>query len=198
MSPESGGSVPAGVLPGRRSTQAALSGHVSSLLNHQSRFFTHHPRLPAPRPAPSLAHLAKVPEGCRASFTELHDQRDGAQQDAWGQGGAVNGGPGHGTVCVCAPPLSREWVFLICFSRHFRARPEVDGGGPCALTMMALTEQFGTRREEDVGEFGILPDHVHGGQNSLQKSRASDRVTKLDSTVLPQGRLGIPSGEANV
>lgn len=131
LSPESGGSVPAGVLPGRRSAQAALSGHASSLLNHQSRFFTHHPRLPAPRPAPSLAHLAKVPEGCRASFTELHDQRDGAQQDAWGQGGAVNGGPGHGTDCVCAPPLSREWVFLICFSRYFRARPEVDGGGPC-------------------------------------------------------------------
>lgn len=103
MSPESGGSVPAGVLPGKRHAQAALSGHASSLLNQQSRFFTHHPRLPAPRPAPSLAHLAKVPEGCRASLTELHDQRDGAQQDAWGQGGAVNGGPGHGTVCVCTP-----------------------------------------------------------------------------------------------
>lgn len=67
-------------------------------------------------PAPSLAHLAKVPEGCRVSFTELRDQRDCAQLDAWGQGGAVNGGPGHGTllhVClyVCTA-LSRRAGFL--------------------------------------------------------------------------------------
>lgn len=31
----------------------------------------------------SPAHLSKMLEGCRASFTELRDQRDGAQQDAW-------------------------------------------------------------------------------------------------------------------
>lgn len=144
---------------------------------------TVHPNC-APTTHLGLAHLAKVPEGCRVSFTELRDQRDGAQQDAWGQGGAVNGGPGRGTVyytCVCmwAPPLSDELVFLICFSFHLvKARPEVDSGAPSALTMMALTKQFGTRREEDVGELGVLPDHVHCSQNSLQKPRASDRAAK--------------------
>lgn len=96
----------------------------------------------------------------------------------------MNGGPGHGTVyytcvCMCAPPLSDEQGFLICFSFHLSiARPEVDSGEPCALTMMALMEQFGTRWEEDAGELGVLPDHMHSGQNSLQKSRASDRATK--------------------
>lgn len=145
-------------------------------------------------PAPSLAHLAKVPEGCRVSFTELRDQRDCAQLDAWGQGGAVNGGPGHGTlyytcVCMCASPLADELGFLICFSFHlFIARPEVDSGHPWALTMMALTKQFGTRWEEDAGELRVLPDHVHCSQNSLQKSRASERATKLESTPLPHGR----------
>lgn len=196
MSPESGGSVPAGVLPGKRHAQAALSGHASSLLNQQSQFFTHHPCLPAPRPAPSLAHLAKVPEGCRASLTELHDQRDGAQQDAWGQGGAVNGGPGHGTVCVCTP-LVQGVGFPDLLLTSFQSQTRSGWWRACALTMMALTEQFGTRWEEDVGELGILPNHVHSSQDSLRKSRASDRVTKLDSTLLPQGRLGTPSGEAN-
>lgn len=150
-------------------------GSPPSLLNQQSQSCARHPPLPAPRPAPSLAHLAKVPEGCRVSFTELGDQRDGAQQDAWGQGGAVNGGPGHGTVyytrvCMFAPPLSDELVFPICFSLHLLiARPEVDSGDPWALTMVALVKQFGTRWEEDVGELRFLPDHVHCSQNSLQK-----------------------------
>lgn len=172
--------------------QPCLSSACLSPLNHQSQLSTHHPPLPAPRPAPSLAHLAKVSEGCRVSFTELRDQRDGAQQGAWGQGGAVNGGPGHGTVyyacvCVCAPPLSDELLFLICFSRHlFIARPEVDSGDPWTLTMMALTKQFGTGWEEDVGELGVLPDHVHCSQDSLQRSRASERATTLEAMPLPR------------
>lgn len=106
-------------------------------------------------------------------------------------GGAVNGGPGRGTVyytraCMWAPPLSDELLFLIGFSFPlFKARPEADGSDPRALTMMALTKQFGTRREEDAGELGVLPDHVHCGQNSLRKPRASDRATTLESTLPP-------------
>lgn len=97
-------------------------------------------------------------------------------------------------VCMCAPPLADELGFLICFSFHLLiARPEVDSGHPWALTMMTLTKQFGTRWEEDAGELRVLPDHVHCSQNSLQKSRASERATKLESTPLPHG--GTSSGE---
>lgn len=103
---------------------------------------------------------------------------------------------------LCTTLVQRERDCLVCFPLHlFLARPEVDGGEPCALlTMMALMEQFGTRWEEDAGELRILPNHMHSGQNSLQKSRASDRATKLDSTPLPLacGCLGTASGEASV
>lgn len=77
-SPESGGSVPAGAPPGRR--------HSRPCLGSPGLFSTGRPNC-APTIHLCLAHLAKVSEGCRVSFTELRDQRDGAQQDAWGQGG---------------------------------------------------------------------------------------------------------------
>ena len=62
---------------------------------------------PGPGPTPSPAHLSKVLEGCRASFAELGDQRDSAQQDAW--------------VRVREPMVDRAQGSLLCACLHARA-----------------------------------------------------------------------------
>lgn len=89
----------------------ALSGQSPSSSQPSAPFQPQCPSFPGPGPVPSPAHLSKVLEGCRASFAELCDQRDGAQQDAWCQGRGSEWwarGPGASTVCVHILPFSSE------------------------------------------------------------------------------------------
>ena len=77
------------------------------ILSPFSSLQPHCPSPPVPGPTPSPAHLSKVLEGCRASFAELGDQRDSAQQDAW--------------VRVREPMVDRAQGSLLCACLHARA-----------------------------------------------------------------------------
>ena len=76
-------------------------------------------------------------------------------------------------VCTCYP-FSYGLVFLSHFSLLSIARGKAGDREPCGLTMVAFMKQLGTGWEEDVGELRDLPDHVHCGQNSLQRSGGSE------------------------
>lgn len=159
----------------------ALLGVLPNPLNLQPHANPTAPLLLAQGLPLSPAHLSKVLEGRRASFTELRDQRDGAQQDAWCVGGGVDGGPGAQEslrrVCVHVHmlPFSSGLMFLSHFSLLSTARGKAGDGEPRGLTVVAFMKQLGTGWEEDVGELGDLPDHVHCSQNSLQRSGGSER-----------------------
>lgn len=155
----------------------ALSGHSSSSPQLSAPSQPHCPSFPGPGSVPSPAHLSKMLEGCRASFAELCDQRDGAQQDAWGQGRGSEWwarGTGDSTVCVHILPFSKELSFLSHFPPLPTARAEAGNGEPWGLTVVVFMKQFGTNWEEDVRELRDLSDHVHCSQNGLQKSGAQD------------------------
>lgn len=99
----------------------AQPGHFSKSSQPSAPFQARSLSLPGPGPHPSPAHLSKVLESCRASFAELRDQRDGAQQDAWVRVGEVNGGPGpRGAYCACVLVCTcysspRSWCSCPCF-----------------------------------------------------------------------------------
>lgn len=90
-------------------------------------------------------------------------------------------GQGHRRVyCVCVfmctcYPAPEGWCSRPIFSLLSTPRSKAGDGEPHGLTVVTFMKQLGTGWEEDVGELGDLPDNVHGGQNSLQRSRGSER-----------------------